>query len=367
VVSVRAFLVAVTAAFAILADPAAATVTPFRFQDLDLRDPHVFVSFLGCHDVTDTQLYGYSLNNELQKAIQTDGTGDGQLDLNFVLIFDALEPGAASERVRLEECPCTAPQASTVCYGSNTTPIVLTATFSSSGTCLTTLAGTLHAGYSPAVTLPAAPCFVTTVFDFDLALGGGIFVPLRDAQIAGTLSGSPPDRLLNGLLRGFLRQSDADSLILPASLPLIGGKKFSTLLPGGTGACPAYSDKDTDSGVSGWWMYLNFVAAKVPYAGPTLGVGPIAGNGAWLEVSPNPAHGPVEFRFRLGADGGDRVAIYDLLGRRVRELDAGGGEGPRRVTWDGRRDAGDPAPAGLYVVRAGRGTSAPARRFLLVR
>src|SRR5688572_21494438 len=45
----------------------------FRLTDLDLRDPHLYVEFLGCRDVTDTQLVGFSVNNELQTAIQTDG------------------------------------------------------------------------------------------------------------------------------------------------------------------------------------------------------------------------------------------------------------------------------------------------------
>ena len=44
------------ALLAALAGTGAAAQTAFRFNDLDLRDPHVYVNFIGCRDVTDTPL-----------------------------------------------------------------------------------------------------------------------------------------------------------------------------------------------------------------------------------------------------------------------------------------------------------------------
>ena len=98
----------------------------------------------------------------------------------------------------------------------------------------------------------------------------GIPVPLRDARLAATYSGNPAQTVLNGLLMGFISETDADNTILPANLPLIGGKPLSIVLPGGDPAgpdrnCATFSDKDTNNGVVGWWFYLNFSAAKVPY------------------------------------------------------------------------------------------------------
>jgi hypothetical protein len=70
------------------------------------------------------------------------------------------------------------------------------------------------------------------------------------------------------LLVGFISQADADATILPDSLPLVNGQRLSSLLAGGTGACPNYSDKDVDNAVVGWWFYLNFTAPKVPWIDP---------------------------------------------------------------------------------------------------
>jgi flagellar hook assembly protein FlgD len=47
------------------------------------------------------------------------------------------------------------------------------------------------------------------------------------------------------------------------------------------------------------------------------------------------------------------VAIYDLKGRQVRSLDAGGAD-PQdlHLTWDGRDSTGAPVASGIYYVRA---------------
>ena len=73
---------------------------------------------------------------------------------------------------------------------------------------------------------------------------------------------------IGDLLIGFISETDANATIIPTSFPLVGGQPLSKLLAGGSGACPGYSDKDTDNGVVGWWFYLNFPAAKVPWTGP---------------------------------------------------------------------------------------------------
>lgn len=366
----RMFLPRVTLLVALipvlLAQPVSAAVTAFRFSDLDLRDPHLFVSFIGCRDFTDTQLAGYSFNGQLQTHIQTDGDGDGKLDENFVLVFDPVDPSASTSQLIYESAlSCTAPLASTTCDGNTGVAIPLTVTQQAGGTCLAALAGTTRP-YTPAITSSSAPCFVTAPFALAMQVGG-IPLPLTSVQIGGTFSGSPTDHLVNGLMRGFLSQADADATILPASLPLVGGQPLSKMLAGGTGACPTYSDKDVNGGVSGWWFYFNFSAVAVPYTGPTLDVPLDAPAASGLEVSPNPAHGRVEFRFTLASAAPARLAIFDLFGRRVREVATGGGSGLQRVTWDGRRDGGEPAAPGLYLARVGDGGLALTRRFLLVR
>ncbi len=71
---------------------------------------------------------------------------------------------------------------------------------------------------------------------------------------------------------------------------------------------------------------------------------------------PMPAHGAATLRFALPRAGRVTLAIHDLAGRRVRTLidgsfvPTGGG---RAVTWDGRDNAGQRAPAGVYFALLG--------------
>ncbi len=67
---------------------------------------------------------------------------------------------------------------------------------------------------------------------------------------------------------------------------------------------------------------------------------------------PNPTRAGVRLDAVVGRAGVVEIAVFDVLGRRVRTLAAGQAPaGRREVEWDGRDDAGAPAPAGVYVVR----------------
>jgi len=251
------------------------TVVPtmFRMNDLDLRDPHVFINLLGCRDVTDTPIAGFSVNGALQTNVQTDGSAppDGLLDLSIAAVFRPLAQTAATSALEIQFPPCTSPLASTTCRRNPPTAPAITATATNlpAGQCLGLIAGTTH-GYSPAVTTPSGPCFVSNPVTVTIDLAG-IPVVLRDTRIAATYVGSPAANLVNGLLVGFISEADANTTMLPATLPLIGGQPLSQQLPGGDppGAnntnCAAFSDVDINNGVRGWWFYLNFTAPRVTY------------------------------------------------------------------------------------------------------
>jgi hypothetical protein len=70
-------------------------------------------------------------------------------------------------------------------------------------------------------------------------------------------------------------------------------------------------------------------------------------------IKPNPFRADVEVAFTLGRAGPVDLAVYDVLGREVREvaramrLEAG----PQSLRWDGRDAAGREAGAGVYFVR----------------
>jgi flagellar hook assembly protein FlgD len=47
-----------------------------------------------------------------------------------------------------------------------------------------------------------------------------------------------------------------------------------------------------------------------------------------------------------------RIAVYDILGKRVKTLYNGFlAAGHHQLQWDGRDDSGTPAPTGIYVYR----------------
>jgi hypothetical protein len=236
--------------------------TAFRFVDLDLRDPHIRVRFLGCRDVTDTALLGFSVNGQIASSLTTDDDADGDLDFSPLLVFRPLDQGAETSSVDVLTGACTATDP-TSCSSGGATPTPSTATNTAVGTCLSPLAGTTS-GYSPAITSPADSCFSTDEGTLNLVLAD-IPITLTNTRVAAEYSGDPATGMVDGLLSGFISEAVADATILPNTLPLVGGRPLSSLLAGGTGNCATTSDKDTVNGVVGWWFYLNFTAQTVPW------------------------------------------------------------------------------------------------------
>lgn len=239
----------------------------FRFTDLDLRDPHVFVDLSPlCLDFTDTPipLTDISFNDNLQVLLNSDEDMDGLVDLGLLLLFRPLDVLAMGEQVDFQAGDCNI-DGSGCDTTPDTAPAVLTYDGIDTGTCLDVLGGTTS-GYSPVVTPVAGPCFTTVAETLVVDLLG-IPVTLQEGQIAGTFVGDPVTTLSPGLMRGFLSETDADSILIPADLPIIGGQPFSVLLPGGTNNCAPGDDRDMLDGVSGWWFYFQVVGQEVVFTG----------------------------------------------------------------------------------------------------
>jgi len=96
-----------------------------------------------------------------------------------------------------------------------------------------------------------------------------------------------------------------------------------------------------------------------PTTVPWWSVGTVTGVGASgprpsmsLTVAPNPSTGGSRIFFAASAGKKWRLEVFDLVGRRVREIGHGTGAGAREeIGWDGRSQAGDRVPQGVYWIR----------------
>jgi hypothetical protein len=252
--------------------------TVMRFTDLDLRDPHVFLPITiapfptVCFDFTDTPIptTTVSFNGNIQASYNSDGNpADGFLDASSLLWFRPLLQDGRLSRVDNGAADCLAPAPTSGCAPSPTaTPSAYSYSAFGSGTCLAPLPGTIGSpAYSPAIASPNGSCFVTApkTFVFD---NGGTPITLIDAQIAASFNATPATALGNGLLRGFLRESDANQIVISDPALPGGSLTLASLLAGGSGSCSSRNDRDIHAGVSGWWFYFNFQATAVTYTGP---------------------------------------------------------------------------------------------------
>ncbi len=244
----------------------------FRVVDLDLRDPHVFADIpgVGCVDFTDEELplgLGPSFNDSLQAAIEGDEDGDGFLDFSQILGFRPFSESAVDERLDAGCGACTAPLATTSCDWDRTLVIPRTTTYDalSAGVCLEPIPATTS-GYLPAVPTTVAPCVVSDVGPAPILVLvlDGVPIVLEEGRFSGSLVGEPVFRLEEGLVRGFLSEAVADTIVLSGPG---GDVVLSSLLPGGAGNCAPGDDRDQLDGVSGWWFYLEQVAEAVAFTG----------------------------------------------------------------------------------------------------
>lgn len=356
--------------FGALSSNAFAQPAAFRITDMDLRDPHVYVvQSFACRDVTDA-VTGFSFNGTLQTTIQSNGNDDGYLDVSTVIVFDDLDPSAPGGTLTFVNALCLAPLEGTSCTPSELVPSVVSYSNGSAGVCLETIPGTTYPPYTPEVTSPTAQCFVTQAFNGLLPLFDGVPVMLHDIQVSATYDGS--GNLVNGLIRGFLTETDANNTILPNSFPFYGSIPFSYLLPGGNpflhlSNCASHSDMDAH-GSWGWWLYFNFSAQPVPYGSATdIGAPPLRGVSLQPAV-PNPFNPSTTLRYSIDEDAFVQLFVFDAQGRYVAALvNEHQTVGDHEARWNGTMSTGSTASSGVYFVRLAAGGKTDTRKIVLLK
>ena len=83
---------------------------------------------------------------------------------------------------------------------------------------------------------------------------------------------------------------------------------------------------------------------------------------------PNPFNPQTSIRFSLPAAGPASLRIYDAVGRRVATLlDGPQTAGSQEVVWEGRDDAGNTLPTGMYFYRLHHADGEQTRKMLLLK
>ncbi|MDQ7065432.1 MAG: FlgD immunoglobulin-like domain containing protein, partial [candidate division KSB1 bacterium] len=83
---------------------------------------------------------------------------------------------------------------------------------------------------------------------------------------------------------------------------------------------------------------------------------------------PNPFNSSTVIHYQLPVNSLVELAIFNVQGQRVRTLvHADQSAGRHRSVWNGRNDAGDPVPSGVYLYRIKARKFCATRRLILMR
>jgi len=122
---------------------------------------------------------------------------------------------------------------------------------------------------------------------------------------------------------------------------------------------------DLSCAVHGFYCFDSVLVVQARPA-VTVGLDGPAATAGLRAVSPNPSRGPVSIAFALDRPDDVELTVIDLAGRLVRTLASGERReaGPQEVAWEGRRDDGRTAPAGVYWVVLRSAGRVDRRRFV---
>jgi hypothetical protein len=83
--------------------------------------------------------------------------------------------------------------------------------------------------------------------------------------------------------------------------------------------------------------------------------------------SPNPFNPTTTIRATMKEAGAYSLAIYNVMGQKIRDYSGQGEAGVLEFVWDGRNDAGEPVASGIYLYRFAAGPFAQTKKMMLVK
>ncbi|MFN8589266.1 MAG: FlgD immunoglobulin-like domain containing protein [Candidatus Eisenbacteria bacterium] len=134
--------------------------------------------------------------------------------------------------------------------------------------------------------------------------------------------------------------------------PLLSGSTFTSAPDHGPAPRVLWGDGSSLAYGTTRWEFVRHNAHADGCATTSVGATPAAPRSDGIVASPNPARTRTTLRFRAPRPGAIAVVLYDVSGRRVRELASDGAEaGERVLSWDGTDSAGRRVRPGAYFAR----------------
>jgi hypothetical protein len=148
--------------------------------------------------------------------------------------------------------------------------------------------------------------------------------------------------------RGTYLFNDWVAAELIAMDPATGALEIVAVDPGGASLRPSYDicwGEDDDGE-----LYIGRGDGEVLKLGAEVTAAPPVAETSDAMASPNPFRRSTSIAFELVRPGRVDLAVFDVTGRRVVRVRSGRLDAGRRsLVWEGRTDAGSPAPAGVYA------------------
>jgi hypothetical protein len=139
--------------------------------------------------------------------------------------------------------------------------------------------------------------------------------------------------------------------------------------PDGSRFCYVFRNWEGEGGHNEWHLYVKDFPPAKETGGSQLSVFAAAPVGFALTGNyPNPFNPSTTISFTLPSPGAVNLAIYDIAGRKVRDLASGSlPAGFHSVTWDGRDTNGKSVSSGVYISRLTQGERTVSRRMTLMK